>query len=95
MRVTEVLSAEAVEGADKLLQLTVNPGSGPRTIVAGVAQHYSPEDLVGRKVILVTNLKPAKVRGIESQGMILAAVGKKDMAIVSIDKDMPAGTKVR
>jgi len=95
LRVAEVLSAEAVEGADKLLRLIVNPGSGPMTIVAGVAQHYSPEDLVGRKVILVTNLEPAKVRGIESQGMILAAVGKKDMAIVSIDKDMPAGTKVR
>ena len=64
LRVAEVLSAEAVEGADKLLRLNVDAGSGPRTIVAGVAQHYAPEDLVGSKVILVANLKPAKVRGI-------------------------------
>jgi methionyl-tRNA synthetase len=95
LRVAEVLSAEAVEGTDKLLSLTVDAGSGPRTIVAGVAEYYSPEDLVGKKVILVANLKPAKVRGIESQGMLLAAVGKKDLSILSIDKDMPSGTKVR
>jgi methionyl-tRNA synthetase len=95
LRVAEVLSAEAVGGADKLIRLSVDAGSGPRTTVAGVAEHYSPEDLVGRKVILVANLKPAKVRGIESQGMLLAAVGKKDMSIVTIDKDMPSGTKVR
>jgi methionyl-tRNA synthetase len=95
LRVAEVLSAEAVEGTDKLLSLTVDAGSGPRTIVAGMAEHYSPQDLVGKKVILVANLKPAKVRGIESQGMLLAAVGKKDLSILSIDKDMPSGTKVR
>jgi len=95
LRVAEVLSAEAVEGTDKLIRLSVDAGSGPRDIVAGVAQHYPPEDLVGKKVILVANLKPAKVRGIESQGMLLAAVGKKDMSIVTIDKDMPSGTKVR
>ncbi len=95
LRVAEVLSAEAVEGTDKLLSLTVDAGSGPRTIVAGVAEYYPPEDLVGKKVILVANLKPAKVRGIESQGMLLAAVGKKDLSILSIDKDMPSGTKVR
>jgi methionyl-tRNA synthetase len=95
LRVAEVLSAEAVEGTDKLIRLSVDAGSGPRDIVAGVAQHYPPEDLVGKKVILVANLKPAKVRGIESQGMLLAAVGKKDLSIVTIDKDMPSGTKVR
>lgn len=95
LRVAEVISAEAVEQADKLLKLTINAGSGPKTIVAGIAQKYSPEELVGRKVILVANLKPAKVRGIESQGMLLAAVGKKDMSILTIDKEMPTGTKVR
>lgn len=95
LRVAEVISAEAVEGTDKLLSLIVDAGSGPRTIVAGVAEYYSPQDLVGKKVILVANLKPAKVRGIESQGMLLAAVGKKDLSILSIDKDMPSGTKVR
>ena len=95
LRVAEILSAEAVEGTDKLLKLTVNAGSGVRTIVAGIAQDYPPEDLVGRKVILVANLKPAKVRGVESQGMLLAAVGKRDLSILTIDRDMPTGTKVR
>ncbi len=95
LRVAEVLSAEAVEGTDKLLKLTVNPGSGARTIVAGIAQDYSPDDLIGKKVILVANMKPAKVRGGESQGMLLAAVGKKDCSIVTLDRDVPTGTKVR
>ncbi len=95
LRVVEVLSAEAVEGADKLLRLSVQTGSGVRNLVAGVAEYYVPEDLVGRKVILVANLKPATIRGIESQGMVLAAVGKKDLALVTLDKDMPVGTKVR
>jgi len=95
LRVAEVLSAEPVENTSKLLHVVVDAGSGPTNIVAGVAEHYSPEDLVGRKVILVANLKPAKVRGIESQGMLLAAVGKKDMSILTVDKDMPSGTKVR
>ena len=95
LRVAEVLSAEAVEGTDKLLKLTVNAGSGARTIVAGIAQDYSPDDLIGKKVILVANMKPAKVRGVESQGMLLAAVGKKDCSIVTLDRDVPTGTKVR
>lgn len=95
LRVVEVLSAEAVEGANKLLRLTVQTGSGTRTLAAGVAENYSPDELVGKKVILVANLKPAKIRGIESQGMILAAVSKKDLSILTPDKDMPVGTKVR
>jgi methionyl-tRNA synthetase len=95
LRVAEVLTAEAVEGTDKLLKLTVDTGSGTKTIVAGIAQDYSPEDLTGRKVILVANLKPAKVRGIESQGMLLAATSKNNCSIVTIDRDIAAGTKVR
>ncbi|MGB9594660.1 MAG: methionine--tRNA ligase subunit beta, partial [Candidatus Poribacteria bacterium] len=95
LRVVEILTAEKVEGADKLLKLTVDTGSGVRSIVAGIAQNYNPSDLIGMKVILVANLKPAKVRGIESQGMILAAVGKNDLSILTVQKDMPIGTKVR
>jgi len=94
-RVVEILTAEAVEGADKLLKLTVDTGSGERSVVAGIAQNYEPSELVGMKVILVANLKPAKVRGIESQGMILAAVSKKDLSVLTVQKDMPTGTKVR
>jgi len=95
LRVVEILTAEAVEGADKLLKLTVDTGSGERSVVAGIAQDYEPSELVGMKVILVANLKPAKVRGIESQGMILAAVSKKDLSVLTVQKDMPTGTKVR
>ena len=95
LRVVQILTAEAVEGADKLLKLTVDTGSGERNIVAGIAQNYKPSELIGMKVILVTNLKPAKVRGIESQGMILAGVGKNDLSVLTVQKDMPVGTKVR
>jgi methionyl-tRNA synthetase len=95
LRVVEILTAEAIEGADKLLKLTVNTDSGVKTVVAGIAQNYKPSELVGMKVVLVTNLKPAKVRGIESQGMILAAVGKSDLSVLTVQKDMPVGTKVR
>jgi len=73
MVVARVLAAEKVEKADKLLQLKIDTGSDTRTLVAGIAQYYKPEDLVGRKIIIVKNLKPAKLRGILSQGMILAA----------------------
>jgi methionyl-tRNA synthetase len=95
LKVVQILTAEAVEGADKLLRLTVETGSGVRDVVAGIAQYYPPSELVGMKVILVSNLKPAKVRGIESQGMILAAVGKSDLSVLTVQKDMPVGTKVR
>ena len=73
MVVARVLAAEKVEKADKLLKLQIDTGSDTRTLVAGIAQYYEPEDLVGRKIIIVKNLKPAKLRGILSQGMILAA----------------------
>ena len=74
LRVGQVLSAEAVKGADKLLHLKVDIGEPePRTIVAGIAKAYKPEQLVGRKVVIVANLAPRKLRGIESQGMIVAA----------------------
>jgi methionyl-tRNA synthetase len=73
MVVARVLAAEKVEKADKLLKLQIDTGSDTRTLVAGIALHYKPEELVGRKIIIVKNLKPAKLRGILSQGMILAA----------------------
>ena len=73
MVVAKVLAAEKVEKADKLLKLQVDTGADTRTLVAGIALFYKPEDLVGRRIIIVRNLKPAKLRGILSQGMILAA----------------------
>jgi methionyl-tRNA synthetase len=96
LRVAEVLSAEKVEGADKLLKLQVDVGHNEkRQIVAGIAEHYAPDDLIGKKVILVANLQPAKIRGIDSYGMLLAAVSKNDVAVVTLDKDAPLGARVR
>ena len=73
LRVAEVIEAKKVEKADKLLELKVRIGEEERTIVAGIALHYAPEELVGKKIVVVYNLKPAKLRGITSQGMLLAA----------------------
>ncbi|BBB90325.1 MAG TPA: methionine--tRNA ligase [Methylomusa anaerophila] len=93
LRVVKVLAAEKVKKADKLLQLTVDLGSEQRTIVSGIAKHYEPEDLVGKNVVMVVNLKPAKIRGIESRGMVLAASSDDKLALVTAD--MPAGSKVK
>ena len=73
LRVARVLEAERVEGADRLLRLRVSLGDENRQLVAGVAERYQPEELVGRKIIVVTNLKPARIRGVQSEGMLLAA----------------------
>ncbi|WP_034383711.1 methionine--tRNA ligase [Deinococcus sp. YIM 77859] len=96
LRVAEVVAAETVEKADKLLKLTVKMGDETRTVVSGIRKWFTPEDLVGRRVILVANLKPAKLRGIESQGMILAAEDEEgNLDLVGTRLDLPSGTKVR
>jgi methionyl-tRNA synthetase len=98
LRVAEVLSAERVAGADKLLQLRVNLGTEERTVLAGVALAYAPETLVGRKIVLIANLAPRKIRGVVSHGMILAAdAGEENggVAILSPDKDVAPGSRVR
>lgn len=96
LRVADVLKAERIEGADKLLKLELDVGGEKRQVVSGIAQFYSPEDLEGKKVVLVANLKPVKLRGVESQGMILAASDKGDkrLAVLTIDRDLPSGLKV-
>lgn len=94
LRVANVLEAEKVPKADKLLKLQVDIGGEKRTLVAGIAQHYSPEELKGKKVIIVANLKPVKLRGITSEGMILAALEKDQLALLTVDKDVGSGTKV-
>ncbi len=92
MVVARVLAAEKVAKADKLLQLSIDTGSDTRTLVAGIAQYYAPEDLVGRKIIIVKNLKPAKLRGILSQGMILAASDAGNRPYIPIlPEDTPIG----
>ena len=95
LRVAEVKAAEPVPKADKLLKLTLSLGEGvpERQVVSGIAPWYAPSDLVGKHVVLVANLKPAKLRGVRSEGMILAAGDGKELKILEVD--MPAGTEVR
>lgn len=91
LRVAEVISCEKVEKADKLLKLSVRFGNEVRTIVSGIAKHYSPEKMVGKKVVLVANLKPAKLRGIESYGMLLAASHEGNLEVVTVQDIEPGG----
>ncbi|MCL4454103.1 MAG: methionine--tRNA ligase subunit beta [Deinococcus sp.] len=96
LRVAEVVKAEKHPKADKLLVLTLSLGSETRTVVSGIAEWYTPESLLGKKLVLVSNLKPAKLRGVESQGMILAGEDHKGrIVVVTPDADLPAGAKVR
>jgi len=95
LRVAEILKAERVEGTDNLLKLEVDIGTERRQMVAGIAQEYSPEELVGKKLTVIANLKSAVIRGIESQGMILAGELKGKAVIPFFTEDIPAGSKVR
>lgn len=96
LRVAHVLEAERMKGADRLLKLQVDVGGERRQIVAGIAQHYEPEALVGRNVVIVANLKPVKLRGELSQGMILAATDADGaLSVVTTDQSMAPGSKVR
>ena len=95
LRVAEVISCEKMKKADKLLILQVKMGDEERTVVSGIAQHYAPEDLVGKKVVLVANLKPTKLRGVMSQGMILAASDEQFVDVLTITKDIASGNRVK
>jgi methionine--tRNA ligase beta chain len=96
LRVATVLAAEAHPNADRLLVLRVDLGGGEeRQIVAGIRAHYDPAALVGTQVIVVANLEPAKLRGVESQGMLLAASADGRLVVVRPDGPMPAGATVR
>jgi len=95
LRVGQVLKAEKVEGTQKLVKLEVDIGMENRQMVAGVAELYPPETLIGKRIIVVANLKPARIRGIESQGMLLAADLEGKPIVPFFKEDVPAGTKVR
>ena len=93
LRVAEVLACEPVKRAKKLLKLTLNDGEGERTVASGIAQWYKPEDLTGHHIVLVANLKPAKLCGVESQGMILAADTPDGVKVLFVD-EIPAGSNI-
>lgn len=95
LRVAKVLQAEKVAKADKLLKLEIEVAGKPRTIVSGIAQYYTPEELVGKYVVIVANLKPVKLRGIMSEGMIIAASHGTVLEVLSLDKEIAAGARVK
>jgi methionyl-tRNA synthetase len=96
LRMGTILAAQKVEKADKLLQLTVDTGLDHRTIVSGIAEHYAPEDIIGKTVLVLLNLEPRKIRGIESQGMILMAENEDGkLSFLASEKEFGAGPSVR
>jgi len=95
LRVAEVIQAEPIKKADKLLKLQLDLGYEKRQVVSGIAQYYKPEELVGRKVICITNLKPVKLRGELSQGMILAGSKDGQLSLATVDQTLPNGAKVK
>jgi len=96
LRVAKILAAENIEGSEKLLKLRVDVGPeiGERQILAGIAKDYSPESLVGREIIIVANLEPRKMMGLESEGMLLAAEGEGFIALLEPEKEVPPGASV-
>ncbi|HKQ64771.1 MAG TPA: methionine--tRNA ligase [Methylomirabilota bacterium] len=94
LRVAEVVAAEPLPKSKKLLKLTLSLGQEQRTVVAGIAEHYAPADLVGKKVVIVANLEAAKLMGVESNGMVLAASSGGKLAVLTLDRDLPSGAKV-
>jgi methionyl-tRNA synthetase len=95
LRVALVKQVERIKGTDRLLKLEVDLGSETRTVVAGIAQHYKAEDLLGKRVVVVANLAPAKLRGVTSRGMLLAAVDENDLGVLTVDRDLPPGAQAR
>ena len=95
LKTAKVLEAEKVEGADKLLKLQIEVGDEKRQIISGIAQHYSTENLIGKMIVVVTNLKPATIFGLESYGMLLAAKKGKDLTLITIDGEkVKSGMKI-
>ena len=99
LRVGKIARVEDIEGADKLYKLTVDLGNkiGKKTVCAGIKEHYSKDELKGKKIILFTNLTPRKIKGVESQGMVLAAVSEdeNEVILLSPERDIETGSKVR
>lgn len=95
LKVATVTAAEPIPNSNKLLKLTVDLGSQSRVLVAGVARQYTSEDLVGRQVVVVTNLEPAKLMGVESQGMVLAASVDGKPVLLHPGQEVPSGTPIK
>jgi methionyl-tRNA synthetase len=94
LRIAKIMEAEKIKGADKLLKLRINVGNQEKQIVAGIAEYYSPEELIGKNIVVVNNLEPSVIKGEKSEAMLLAAADNSKLALIITDKDIPAGTKV-
>jgi methionyl-tRNA synthetase len=95
LRVGRVVSAERVEKSEKLVKLKVDIGTETRQVVAGIGKSYTPEDLMGKSIVIVANLKPAKLMGVESQGMLLAASSGDLLAVATFDRETKPGSRVK
>ena len=95
LRVAKIENAERVEGTSKLVRLEVSLGDERRTIVAGIARDYACEELIGKKIIILANLQPKEIRGVKSEGMLLAAEADGKIALLTVDKDIKEGARVR
>ncbi len=95
LRTAKVLEVEKIKGADKLLKLTVDAGSEQRQIVSGIATYYDAKELVGKNIVIISNLMPIKLRGVLSEGMILAAEDENGLSIVTLDKEVVPGSPVK
>jgi len=93
LRVAKVMAAERIDGSDKLLKLKIDLGDEQRQLVSGIAKSYAPEDLIGKEIIIVANLEPRQIMGLESQGMLLAADHASPILLVP-DKELPPGMEV-
>ncbi len=94
IRVGEVLAATRVPGTDKLMEVQVDIGSEVRRLITGLFPLYQPQDLVGRRIIVLANLQPRRVRGVESNGMLLAAEWEGEIGLLTVDKAAPKGARI-
>ena len=94
LKVGIIRECRKVEKADKLLCSQIDMGNEVRQIVSGIAESYQPEELIGRQVVVVTNLKPRKIRGLESRGMVLCAIDEGRYRVITVDQPVPAGSEV-
>jgi len=94
LRVAKILEAEKIENSDNLLKLTLDLGTETRQIISGIAQYYQPQDLINKEIVVVYNLEPRTIKGIESQGMLLAAKDENNLGLLTLDKEIKPGTKI-
>ena len=94
MRIGEILNVEDISNADKLYKLEVDIGGKQIQLVAGIKPYYSKDELVGKKIVVLTNLQPVQIRGVFSEGMLLAAVNDDKISLLTPDKDIEVGSKV-